>query len=126
MSALGKAAVADYLAGELYEIIENQSWFRKNANTVTAIVGFLVTATAYLAATPFASHPYVQLAVMLIGFLGTVFGIKKTKNGFSDSQTETINDLVASYIDKTPLVVKELVDEVDLDALVAEFNKRVE
>lgn len=110
---------------------QEQSWFQRNANTITTAGGFVATVLAWLVSQPFASDPRVQFAVLIVGFLLTVFGVKKTPNGISASQVKKFNAERARVIGETPLVVENPVvgedkvsepfEVVDLDGLVADY-----
>lgn len=103
--------------------IQEQPWYKKYANTITAVVGFLVTIAAYLGSTPFGVYPAAQSFIVIAGFLATVFGISQTRNGFSNSQIKKINKAAASFVDNTPLIPNE---PVNLDAQIKEYNLRRE
>lgn len=120
------------LTGEyIHQRVAEQSWFQKNANTVATSGGFVATVLAWAVSQPFAADPRVQTGVLVVGFLLTVLGVKKTPNGWSDSQLERVKNHRAKVIGETKLaaptgsVVLEVPDvsELDLSAQVAEFNQ---
>lgn len=106
-----------------------QTWYQENANTITTAVGFLATVVAWAASQPFALDPRWEIGITLAGFLLTIFGVKKTRNGFSKSQIAKISQAQSEYVDSQSLVVppegKHRADEDPADALayeVAEYN----
>ena len=92
--------VIDWTGVWLHQQVQKQSWFRENANTVTAIVGLLTTLAAWAASSPLGADPRVQTAVLIVGFIGTVFGVKGTRNGWSASQIRKINEARADVVDE--------------------------
>lgn len=80
--------------------IDEQSRFRKFSNTVTALVGALVTIASQALLLPFGLPDSVMWLVLVITMLGTVFGVNNTKNGFSPSQVEKMRKWQAEYIDR--------------------------
>lgn len=117
------------LTGEyIHRRVAEQSWFQKNANTVATAGGFVATVLAWIVSQPFAADPRVQTAVLVVGFLLTVLGVKKTPNGWSQSQLEKVKTHRAKVIGETRLAapVASVVSEdsgADLSAQVAEFNQ---
>lgn len=109
----------DLTGSYLHRKVAEQSWYQENSNTVTTVVGLVLTAIAYLGTTPFSDSVLLQACIFFAGFVGTVFGVKFTPNGFSKSQVAKIQAARASMIGETPLV--ETSPE-DLDARVAEYN----
>lgn len=88
--------------------IQEQKWYQERANTITSAIGFLVTIASYAITQPIGASPVVQTAVLIVGFLATVFGVSQTKNGVSKSQVEKINHERAKVIGDTPLIVSEI------------------
>ena len=131
--------VIDWTGVWLHDQVQKQAWYRENANTVTGIVGLAVTISTWAAASPLGADPRVQMAILIVGFVGTVFGVNQTHNGWSKSQVRKINEARADVIDelhepehhaeKSP--VSELVDNAveatnAHEKMVTEFNKRRE
>ena len=112
----------------LNNIVRDQSWFQEHANLVTTGVGFLATVAAWAATQPFATHPGVQMFILIVGFLGTVAGVGVTPNGFTKSQLEKVNREQGRIVGSTKLADPELIpavdEDVDLGSLVAEYNQR--
>lgn len=83
----GPADIQNALAGYAQRKLAEQPWYRKSANTITTVVGGAITLagsiTAYLVAQGTELPQWVTLAVGVLGFLGTVVGVKNTKNGFT-------------------------------------------
>lgn len=117
------------LTGEyIHQRVVEQSWFQKNANTVATAGGFVATMLAWVVSQPFAADPRVQTAVLVVGFLLTVLGVKKTPNGWSESQLEKVQNHRAKVIGETKLAVPMTLEApedpgTDLSAQVAEFNQ---
>ncbi|MDK8478920.1 hypothetical protein QP927_08585 [Corynebacterium pseudodiphtheriticum] len=117
------------LTGEyIHQRVVEQSWFQKNANTVATAGGFVATVLAWVVSQPFAADPRVQTAVLVVGFLLTVLGVKKTPNGWSESQLEKVQNHRAKVIGETKLAVPMTLEApedpgTDLSAQVAEFNQ---
>lgn len=102
LSPIGE--LADITGAALNEQIQNERWYQENANTVTSGVGFLATVATWAATQPFGTEPIVQIAILIVGFLATVFGVSKTKNGVSKSQVAKIQERRAEIIGNTPLI----------------------
>ena len=119
--------VVDGLARYLNDEINKQPWYKRNANTITAIGGFIATLIAALASTPFGADPRFQLAIFVVGFILTIFGVKVTPNGFSRSQQAKIAAAHAAAIDAVPFhPVTEAPKEpekVSLEDEIANYRK---
>lgn len=109
---------------------ENQSWVQEHSNFVTTVVGFLATVAAWAATQPFATEPWVQTAILFVGFVATAAGVSVTPNGFTNSQMKKISSEQADIIGNTRLVVPEFENEPepelsaeDLSDQVAKFNQ---
>lgn len=61
---------------------QEQSWFQRNANTITTAGGFVATVLAWLVSQPFASDPRIQFAVLIVGFLLTVLVLRRLRTVF--------------------------------------------
>ncbi|AZS07915.1 membrane protein [Gordonia phage Kabocha] len=76
-------ALAAYAQRKLAE----QKWYQKSKNTVVTAVGGAATLAGsyvtYLLASGTDVPQWVTLIVGLIGFIGTVVGVKNSKNGFT-------------------------------------------
>lgn len=113
----------------LRNLLEKQSWFQQHSNFVTTVVGFMATLAAWAATQPFATEPWAQSLIVLIGFIATSIGVSVTPNGFTESQIRKINAEKADIIGNTKLVVPEFVapepelSAEDLNRQVAEFNQ---
>lgn len=127
MALDAKSAQLDLTGAVIHQYVAEQSWFKKNANTVTTAAGFVATVVAWLASQPFAASPGWQMGILIVGFLATVLGVKTTKNGFSESQLDKINAAQAQFIGETPLVVEpeESVEDEQtrLEGLISDFNE---
>lgn len=114
----------------LRNIVDNQSWAQKHSNLVTSLVGLAATVAAWAATQPFATEPWVQTLILIVGFVATTAGVGVTPNGFTDSQVRKLRDEQAEIIGSTRLVVDEFEgteqEPVDLDTQVREFNRERE
>lgn len=80
-------AILEYAAKKLKEQYEAQPWYREKANTVTTIVGGVITVLAALGA-EYSQYDWAVVLTTLVGFLGTIFGVSKTKNGITKTDIE--------------------------------------
>lgn len=127
-----ESALMDITGTFVHNKFKEQSWYQANANTITTLGGLLATVLAWVVTQPFAVDPRVQMGVLILGFILTVFGVKKTPNGFSKSQVAKIDEHRAEVIGSTPLIspvylgsdTTEIVntEPVDYDREIAEYN----
>lgn len=94
----------DVTGSYLHDLVSQQSWYQENANTATTIGGFLLTLATTLGAQPISDDPKVAIGILILGFLGTILGVKFTRNGVSKSQMAKIESARAQVIDSTPLI----------------------
>lgn len=97
----------DITGAALNKQIQKQKWYQEHANAVTTAVGFLATVASFAATQPIGASPTVQIAILIVGFLATVFGVSQTKNGISKSQVAKINKERSKVIGQTPLIVSD-------------------
>lgn len=113
----------------LRSLVEKQTWFQEHSNFVTTVIGFLATIAAWAATQPFATSPWAQSLIVLVGFAATAAGVSVTPNGFTNSQMRKINAAQADIIGSTKLVVPQFAPpepELSAEALaeqVEEFNR---
>lgn len=98
-------ALLDVTGAYINRKFNEQKWYQENSNTVTTVVGFLATVLAWVAAQPFALDPRWEVGITLAGFVLTIFGVKKTRNGFSKSQIAKVGRAQADFVDSQNLVV---------------------
>lgn len=83
----GPADIQNALAGWAQRELAQQSWYRKSANTVNAAIGGLTTLAASMATfyvTQGTEVPqWLTIVIAVVGFVGTIIGVKNTKNGFT-------------------------------------------
>lgn len=79
--------------------LEEQPWGKKVANTLTALVGAVVSIAAGAMSMGLSLPDWAMMTVIAVTTLGTALGVRTTKNGFSDSQIEKIRTWQADYID---------------------------
>lgn len=89
----------EFIGHIINDKLEAQPWGRKVANTVTALVGAVVTIAAGAMSMGINLPDWAMLTVICVTTLGTVLGVRETKNGFSDSQIEKLQQWQADYID---------------------------
>lgn len=94
----------DVTGSYLHDLVSQQSWYKENANTATTIGGFLLTLATTLGAQPISDDPKVAIGILILGFLGTILGVKFTRNGVSKSQMAKIEEARAQVIDNAPRV----------------------
>ena len=121
-------AIIDAAGAYIRKKAMNQSWYRRNANTVTTALGFLATMLTWAASQPFAADEQVSTAILIAGFVLTIFGVQKTPNGWSVSQLEELNNAEAYFIDKTPLIPDQpdTGQNTDAGTLAAEVNNFIQ
>lgn len=87
----------------LERVLEKQPKMREKANTVTALIGAVVTAVltgiAYLVEAGTAMPEWTIALVSVLGLVGTVLGVNRTKNGFTQSQVQALRDEIQTMID---------------------------
>lgn len=111
----------------LNNLVERQSWFQEHSNFVTTVIGFLATVAAWAATQPFATEPWVQTFILLVGFVATAAGVSVTPNGFTQSQLKKINEEQAEIIGSTKLVTSEYLEpEQEPDDQIASLDAQVE
>lgn len=98
-------ALLDVTGAYINRKFNEQAWYQENSNTVTTVVGFLATVLAWVAAQPFALDPRWEIGITFAGFILTIFGVKKTRNGFSKSQIAKVGRAQSDFVDSQPLVV---------------------
>lgn len=113
----------DVVGSYFHKLYQEQSWAKEHANTVTTVVGALVTLAAYFGSMPFAADPRVQAAIAVIGFIGTVVGVSKTPNGISKTILDKVNQAQAVGVADIPLIPQS---GKDLEDQVAAYNARKE
>lgn len=73
---------------------------KKIANTITALVGALISIAAAALTLPIDLPDWSYLAIIAVTTLGTALGVRTTKNGFSDSQIKKLERWMAEYVDE--------------------------
>lgn len=77
-----------------------QPKWKEFSNTVTGIVGALVTIASFVVVIPLELPEWVYVIIVAITSLGTALGISQTKNGLTKSQLKKLEAWKADYIDK--------------------------
>lgn len=88
----------------LDEIYEGQDKKREKANTwvvgIGTVITALISAATFLIQSGAEGLPtWLAPAVAILGMVGTLFGVSKTKNGVTPSLKQQIEDKIASMID---------------------------
>lgn len=123
------SAALDVTGAYIHSQFAKQSWYKENANFITTLGGLLATVVAWAASQPFADAAWIQVLILVAGFVLTTLGVKVTPNGISKSQIRKVSNAQAAHVDSTPLVVNQgdgdVVEDngVDLEAMTAEYNK---
>ena len=84
-------------------VVKDEPLRKKKANTIVTTIGSVITvlltlATYWLQADTSAPS-WLPPIVLILGAIGTVFGVSKTKNGVTDSVAEALRGGLASLID---------------------------
>lgn len=102
--------------------MEKQPKTRRFANTITVGLGALVTIAGQVLAFPLDIPDWGMWVILAITLLGTLFGVSKTKNGWSPSQVQRLETWMAEYIDenhslegKEPALPGEVVEQRKID-----------
>jgi len=111
-------ALAAYAQRKLAE----QSWWKKSSNTVTTAIGGLTTLGGTLVtyyATQGTSVPqWLTIIIAAVGFIGTIIGVKNTKNGFTYQGAAQLQQAV---LDPTVLTtVQKVLSQEPFPAHIAE------
>lgn len=96
-----------------------QKWYQKIANTLTALIGAIVTITGGLLSVGMDLPDWAMVTVVSIASLGTALGVRSTHNGFSESQRRKLDQWKAEYIDS-----RHVHDENAAPAPEAEYSGR--
>ena len=80
--------------------LSEQPGHKKIANTITTAVGAAITVVSQVLLMPLDLPDWVMWAALALTSLGTVLGVNKTKNGFSESQIEKLRQWQSEYIDR--------------------------
>lgn len=98
MASPGPQTPEELIQDKLQEILAKQKWWQKSSNTVTAAFSGLVTLIWWVTSTGVALPDTVTYPVAIVLYLGTVLGIKGTKNGLTPSVANTITTEVSKTI----------------------------
>lgn len=91
-------SVVAHLLGEL----QGQPWWKKYSNTVMAVASGLVVLAGWVTTTGFGLPHWAQVTTGAILFAGSVFGIKSTKNGLTDSVLTSVLSAPGSPVAPQP------------------------
>lgn len=89
----------EFIGHVLNDKLPKEGPVRKIANTVTAVVGSLISIAAVALSLPIDIPDWGYLIIVAVTTLGTALGVRSTKNGFSESQRRKLRDWMAQYID---------------------------
>lgn len=92
--------LGEFVGEVIRDYLEEQPWWRRYANTVTAAVGGLVTLAAWLLASGLDLPTWALGLVGIVVFAGNVLGIKATRNGVTPSTAAQISAVIedATYV----------------------------
>lgn len=82
----------------LRSALDTQPWYRKYANTVTTIYFAILQVVSLVIGFGIELPAWSQIAVAGVILVGNVLGIKKTKNGVTDSNAEALRATVETYV----------------------------
>lgn len=82
------------------KIPEEEGPAKKIANTITALVGALISIAAAALTLPIDLPDWSYLAIIAVTTLGTALGVRTTKNGFSESQIRKLRRWQSEWIDQ--------------------------
>lgn len=88
----------EFIGHIINDKMEEQPWSKKVANTITAIVGAVVSIAGIVLSMGLSLPDWAMLVVVVVTTLGTALGVRSTKNGFSDSQIAKLQAWQADYI----------------------------
>ena len=94
MATNAYATDLEFIGDIIQTKLNEQPGRRKYANTVTTAV------ISQVLLLPLDLPDWVMWAALALTSLGTVLGVNKTKNGFSDSQIEKLRQWQSQYIDR--------------------------
>ena len=86
MATNAYATDLEFIGDIIQTKLNEQPGRRKYANTVTTAIGTAITVISQVLLLPLDLPDWVMWAALALTSLGTVLGVNKTKNGFSDSQ----------------------------------------
>lgn len=73
--------------------MNKQPWWKKYSNTVTAIVAGLVVFAGWITTTGIDLPQWATALIGVVLFIGSVLGIRTTKNGITESVVEKVADI---------------------------------
>lgn len=84
-------------AAILREKLQEQTWFQRYANTVTAALGLIVGAAWFILQLGLDLPEQVTNVVLGLIALGTVVGVRLTPNGVTEKQVQEIEEYVGRH-----------------------------
>lgn len=89
----------EFIGHIINDKLGEQKWYQKVANTLTAVIGALVTVAGYILSLGLDLPDWALVTVVSITSFGTAVGVRATRNGFSESQRRKLDEMKAEYID---------------------------
>lgn len=89
----------EFIGHIINDKLSEQPKGRTVANTISAVIGAVVSIAAVALSMPIDLPDWAYLIIVAVTTLGTALGVKQTKNGFSESQKRKLADWQAEYID---------------------------
>lgn len=84
------AAIQNGIDELVQQALQEQSWYRKYANTINTAVGIASTAAATVLSLGLNLPPAVSAALAGVGSLATILGVYRTTNGIQPSTAEQL------------------------------------
>lgn len=75
--------------------LEEQSWYRKYANTVNSTVGIASTVAATVLSLGLDLPGWVTASLVAVGALGTILGVSRTTNGIQPQTASQLRNAVS-------------------------------
>ncbi|MGN0095028.1 MAG: hypothetical protein ACI38U_03090 [Corynebacterium sp.] len=89
----------EFIGHIINDKLNEQPKGRTVANTISAVVGAIVSIAAVALSMPIDLPDWAYLIIVAVTTLGTALGVKQTHNGFSESQRRKLQEWQAEYID---------------------------
>ncbi|MEJ6549829.1 hypothetical protein PQI66_09765 [Corynebacterium sp. USCH3] len=89
----------EFIGHIIRDKFEEEPWYKKIANTLTAIIGAIATIAGGILSMGLDLPYWAVVTIVTITSLGTALGVRGTKNGFSESLRRKLTDAQAEYID---------------------------
>lgn len=85
------AALRVNLDEKVQNALQEQSWYRKYANTINTTIGAAVTLASSFTASGLELPPWAVTTIAVVGAAGTILGVKKTSNGLPSDTAQRLS-----------------------------------